>query len=120
MTMQPNDYFWWLPDHAGRLFWLPLVAYGAVGMYYLYKLAAPATRLGRVIRVTLSLAFMSMIFTPILNGLGPWAMHLLAIGTVLVVYQVYQGCLAAGKLVKPTSPTVIERLADRVSQPVES
>lgn len=115
--MDPNTYIWWLPDTLGRWFWLPLVGYGSFGMFYLYKLAAPATRLGRIIRVFLSLAFLSMIFSPLLTGLGPWALHFLAIGSSLVVYQIYFTCLTAGRIVKPTSPTAVERMADRISEP---
>lgn len=113
----PNAFIWWLPDHLGRLFWLPLVGYGGFGMFYLYKLAAPATRQGRVIRLFLALAFLSMIFSPLLTGLGPWAMHFLAIGAMLMVYQTYFDCLSKGKIIKPTSETAIERMADRIHEP---
>ena len=116
----PNSVFWFLPDHMGRWFWAPLPFYGAFGMYYLYKLAAPETRLGRVIRVFLGGAFILMLFSPLLNGLGPWAIHLLAVGTILTVMQLYHQCLKAGKIIKPTSATAIERMADRVSQPPKS
>ena len=113
----PNTAFWFLPDYLGRWFWAPLPFYGALGMYYLYKLAAPETRWGRVIRVLLGAAFILMLFTPQFNGLGPWAFHLMAIGVVLLVVQLYHQCLAAGKIIKPTSATAIERMADRIRQP---
>lgn len=114
---EPNSVFWFLPDHLGRWFWAPLPFYGALGMYFLYKLGAPEERMGRIIRVLLGMAFISLIFSPILTGLGPWAIHMLAIGTVLTVMQFYLRSLSEGKIVRPTSPTVIERIADRVSQP---
>jgi len=114
---EPNDYLWFLPDRLGWWFWVPLPIYGTVGMFYMYKLAAPMTKLGRVIRVLLSIAFLALVFSPAFNGLGTWAIHFLALGTVLMIKQLYDQCLAAGKIVKPTSATVIERMADRVSQP---
>ncbi len=117
---EPNDYLWFLPDHLGRWFWAPLPFYGALGMYFLYKLAAPETRLGRVIRVMLGTAFISLFFSPFINGLGPWAIHFLGLGAALIVMQVYLQCLAAGKIVKPTSETWIERTAERVHQPPKS
>ncbi len=116
----PNSYFWWPVDSLGRWFWVPLPFYGALGLYYLYKLAAPETIMGRIIRVLLGGAFIMMAFSPLMNGLGPWAFHMMAIGGVLLVVQFYHQCLAAGKIINPTSETFIERMADRVSQPKET
>lgn len=118
--IEPNDYLWFLPDRLGRWFWAPLPFYGALGMYFLYKLAAPITKLGRVIRVMLGVAFISLIFSPAINGLGPWAIHFLGLGSALVVMQVYLQCLADGKIIKSTAPTWIERMAERVRQPHKS
>lgn len=115
--MSPNDYLWLPVDYLGKLFWIPLVGLGVFGMIYLYKLSAPQTKLGRYIRVVKVLAYMCLVFSPFLNGLGPYATYMLAISSTLMVYQTYQQCLAAGKIIKPTSPTAVERMADRVLQP---
>lgn len=112
--MTPNHYLWILPDHFGWWFWSPLIFYGVYGLHKMYSLAEATTRLGRIIRVILTAAFLCMIGECIFSGIGPYAFHLLALGTCLTIKQLYEGCLAAGKIKKPTGRTVLGRLSERM------
>jgi hypothetical protein len=104
-----NQILWNVTNALGWWFWVPFVVYGVIGLRLLYSLAPAATALGRMIRVILSMAFVSMIFTPIFNGLGPYIFHAIAIGMLLTIYQLYLGCKAAGLIQPPQGRTVLER-----------
>jgi hypothetical protein len=101
-----NHFLWAIPNKMGWLFWVPFVGYGIGGLILMYKLAPAATALGRLIRVILSAAFMAMIFTPTLNGLGPYIFHAVTVGMLLTIYQLYLGCKAAG-LIKPSEASTV-------------
>ncbi len=112
-----NSYLWYLPDHIGPWFWVPLSFIGAYGMFYMYRLAAPKTLLGRFIRLFLSLGFMGLIFTPAVSGIAPYAFYFVALGAGLTVKQIHSQCVANGHIKKSTAPTVIERLVDKIHEP---
>lgn len=111
--MSPNEYLWYLPNHLGSWFWLPMLAIGCYGLFYLYRLAPAQTMTGRVIRVMLVIGFVAMSFAqvPFLNGLGPWAFYMLGVSVCLMVRQQYQLCLAAGKIHHSQDSNPIKRMA---------
>ena len=116
--MSPNDYLWFLPDHLGRWFWLPMLGIAAFGLFYLYRLAPAETMVGRVIRVMLVIGFVCIGFAQVqqLNGLGPWGFYMLAISICLMVRQQYHFCLAAGKIKKSYDHNPIKRVAAGMSE----
>lgn len=104
-----NEHLWEISNGLGWLFWLPFVGYGTVGLSLMYRLAAASTTLGRVIRVILTIAFVSMVFIPTFNGLGSFIFHAVTIGMLLTIYQLYLGYKAAGLLNPPKGKTVLQR-----------
>lgn len=112
-----NQALWAIQSGAGWWFWLPFVVYGTIGLYHLYALAAPTTGLGRWIRVLLTLSYISMVFSPIFNGLGGYAFHLLAMASVLMVGQQYATCKRDGKIRPPESPTRLGRVLESMVEP---
>ena len=112
-----NAYLWWLPDQFGPYFWLLLAPIGAYGMFYMYRLAAPSTLLGRFIRLFLSLGFMGLVFTPAVSGIAPFAFYFIALGAALTVKQIHMQCVANGHIKKSTAPTFVERLVDKIHEP---
>jgi hypothetical protein len=112
-----NRTLWAIQTEAGWWFWVPFIAYGSCGLYIMYSLAAAETHLGRTIRVLLTLAYLSMIFIFAFNALGGYAFHLLAIGSVLIIYQQYQFCKASGKIKPATAETALGRVVERMVEP---
>lgn len=110
-----NSLLWYVPEQLGWLFWLPFIGYGLYGLNKLYRLPAPATRTSRAVRVTLTVAFLCMVFTLGFNGLGPWAFHLLAIGVCMTLQQMYAAAKQAGHMAKSAKPTMVERVADNMT-----
>lgn len=109
-----NKTLWALQVDAGWLFWIPFVCYGFYGIWYLYSLAAAETKMGRIIRVLLAVAFFSMIFMPAFNGLGPYAFHFLALSACMMITQQYKHCKAMGKITPPQAETVLGRVVERM------
>lgn len=109
-----NQHLWNLTNALGWWFWVPFVLYGLVGLRLLYSLAPAATALGRVIRVILSMAFVSMVFIPTFNGLGAYIFHAIAIGMLLTIYQLYLGCRAAGLIRPAQGRTILERTVSQM------
>lgn len=109
-----NEMLWHLPNELGWGFWLPFVGYGIYGLNKIYRLEPADTALGRLIRVVLTVALTGLVFTPAFNGLGPWAFHLLAIGSCLILKQVYATCAAVGKIRPPESVTAVGRMVERM------
>ena len=75
-----------------------------------------ATALGRLIRVILSMAFVSMVFIPTFNGLGAYIFHAVAVGMLLTIYQRYLECKAAGLIRPPQGGTVLERTVSQMME----
>lgn len=111
-----NQILWDITNALGWWFWVPFVAYGLIGLRLLYSLSPAATTLGRVIRVILSAAFVSMVFIPIFNGLGAYIFHAVAIGMLLTIYQLYLGCKAAGLIRPAEGRTVLERTVSHMME----
>lgn len=114
-----NQSLWHIVDFLGPLFWLPFVGYGIYGLVWLYRLGAATSRLGRWIRVTLTISFVALFFAGMggnLNGLGPFAMHLLAISACLWCRRRYEVDKADGRLRKASAPTIIERTVERMTE----
>jgi len=109
-----NEVLWWCPNNLGWLFWAPLIPVGIYGLTMIYRLAPALSGLGRGIRVVLSMGFLSLAFIPVFNGLGPYALHLLALGGCMYMYRIWQMDVAAGRIKKPAAPTVVERIAERM------
>ena len=117
--MTLNETLWGLVHGMGAWFWLPFMGYGIYGLFWLYKLGAATSRLGRWIRVLLTIAFLALIFAGAgggLNGLGPYAMHLLALSACLWCRRRYDVDMADGRLRKPSAPTIIERTVERMTE----
>lgn len=110
-----NEALWDLVNHLGWWFWMPFVGYGVYSINLMYRLAPATSMLGRSARVIWTAAFLCMIFTPMFNGLGPYAFHLVSIGTCILMKQTYDACKAAGRIKPPESVTVAGRLAERVT-----
>lgn len=111
-----NHALWALQIAAGWWFWVPFVAYGLYGLWFLYGLSAAETMTGRVIRVMLVTAYFGMIFAPAFNGLGAYAFHLLAIASCLMISQQYAHCKRLGKITKPQSETFMGRMVERIAE----
>lgn len=113
-----NEVLWWCPNNLGWLFWAPLIPAGAYGLWMIYRLAPALSRLGRGIHVVLSMGCLSLVFIPVFNGLGPYALHLLAIGGCLYLRRIWEMDVAAGRIKKPRAETAVERLAERMVEKV--
>lgn len=112
-----NHALWAIQNEAGWWFWLPFIAYGTYGLWYLYGLSAAETKMGRLIRVLLTLSYFAMIFIPAFNGLGAWSFHFIAIASCLMVTQQYAHCKRMGKITPAESPTVLGRVVERMAEP---
>lgn len=110
-----NDYLWLVVNDGHWWFWAPFTLYALYGLNYIYRLAPAETGIGRVARVTQTMGFICMAFIPFFNGLGPYAFHFLAIAACLILKQVYDGCVKAGKIKPPERETAAGRLAERVT-----
>ena len=108
--MRLNELLWTVPNELGWWFWLPFMGYALYALNKMYRLAPAVTKLGRFIRVLFTIAFVSLIFMPNFNGLGPYAFHLLTIGICLWLKQTYADCVRDGKITKPQGETVIEKV----------
>ena len=111
-----NQILWKITNALGWWFWIPFVVYGLAGLRLLYSLSPAATGLGRMIRVILSMAFVSMVFIPIFNGLGPYIFHAIAIGMIMTIYHLYLGCKAAGLIRPPQGRTILERTVSHMTE----
>ena len=107
-----NQHLWDVTNYMGWLFWAPFIAYGICGLVLMYKLAPAITTLGRVIRVLLTIAFVSMVFFPQFNGLGSYVFHIITLAMVLTIYQLYLGCKAAGLIKPPEATTTLGRAVE--------
>lgn len=116
----PNSILWSIPNDLGWWFWLPFIGYGVYGLNKIYRLSPAESILGRVIRVLLTMGLLCLVFTPVFNGLGPFAFHLISISACLILKQVYESCLAAGKIKPPESDTVMGRIVERITAPEPS
>ncbi len=109
-----NDYLWQIVNDAHWSFWAPFTGYALFGLNYIYRLAPAETTIGRSARVIQTMGFICMLFIPFFNGLGPYAFHLLAIAACLILKQVYDNCVKAGKIRPPQAETVVGRMAERI------
>lgn len=110
-----NPYLWDIVNAAGWWFWLPFIGYAVYGLSIMYRLAPAETGIGRLVRVMFTVGFLCMIFIPALNGTGPFAFHLIAIGLCLWLKQTYDACVKAGKIKPAEGHTIIERQAERMT-----
>lgn len=110
-----NQALWAIQREMGWWFWLPFVAYGLYGMWFLYRMPAAITKTDRRIRVLLAMAFTCMIFIPAFNGLGAYGFHLIAFATCLMITQQYGLCKAAGKIKPPEASTFLGRTVERMT-----
>jgi len=110
-----NAYLWEFVNGAGWWFWSPFTLYAFYGLNLIYRMAPAETTIGRFARVILTMGFICMAFIPFFNGLGPYAFHFLAVASCLILKQVYDNCVKAGKIKPPEAATAVGRLAERVT-----
>ena len=110
-----NGILWGFVNDAGWWFWTPFIGYSAYGLNKIYRLAPAETNIGRAARVVQTVGFLCMAFIPFFNGLGPYAFHLIASAACIILKQVYDNCLAAGKIKPPEAATAAGRMAERLT-----
>ena len=111
-----NQMLWAGPDILGWYFWIPLVPCGVFGLWWVYQTASAESPLGRKLRVVLVMGFFCLVFLPVFNGLGPYALHLLAIGGTLYMKRRLDLDRESGRITKPTGATLMERVAEHLQE----
>lgn len=109
-----NQALWAVQNDMGWWFWLPFVFYGGFGLRYTYLMPAAESARDRFIRVLLTLSYMSMVFSPIFNGLGGYAFHLMAIASLMARVEQYVQACRAGKIKPPEGGRFVERTLGRM------
>lgn len=85
-------------NYLGWWYWGFIAFLGAANAWMLYKLAAPETLLGRVLRTLALIGFLLIALSPFNTAFGPLGMPFVLLAFLGVSYQLYQACKAAGKL----------------------